>query len=85
MRFHSHRELLLRHNMGQKHTPILGGAYEVVGIVPGRIGYKGGEVDLSKIDEAKAAKLVKAGCPYLVKAAAKPAEKKEPAKAEKDK
>lgn len=71
--------------MEKKHTPILGGSYEVIGVKPGLIGYQGGKVDLSKIDEAKAAKLVKSGCPYLVKAASKPAEKKEPAKAEKDK
>ena len=69
----------------KKHTPILGGAYEVVGVKPGLIGYQGGKVDLSKVSEAKAAQLVKDGCPYIVKATPKPASTKEPAKAEKDK
>lgn len=54
--------------MAKKTTPILDGAYEVVGIVPGPIGYKNfGIVDLSKISAAKAEQLVKAGCPYLKK------------------
>lgn len=54
--------------MSKKSTPILDGAYEVVGIVPGPIGFKDfGIVDLSKINAAKAEKLVNAGCPYLRK------------------
>lgn len=66
-----------------KHATILGGAYEVVGVVPGEIGYKGGSVDLRTIDEAHAAKLVKAGFPYLKKAETKSTKQAEPAKAEK--
>lgn len=54
--------------MSKKTTAILDGAYEVVGLVPGPIGYKDfGIVDLSKLTEDKAEKLVKAGCPYLKK------------------
>ena len=50
-----------------KNTPILDGAYEVVGLVPGPVGYKGQTVDLSKITPARAESLVKQGFPYLRK------------------
>jgi hypothetical protein len=60
-----------------KTTPILDGAYEVVGIVPGLVGSPIGMVDLSKIPVAKAEKLVSIGFPYLRKAAPKPKRKKE--------
>ncbi len=50
-----------------KHTAILDGAYEVVGIVPGKVGYKGSEVDLTQITAAQADKLVTQGFPYLKK------------------
>jgi hypothetical protein len=50
-----------------KNTPILNGAFEVIGIVPGLVGYKKGYVDLSKINAAEAEKLVKQGFPYLRK------------------
>jgi hypothetical protein len=54
--------------MSKKTTPILDGAYEVVGIVPGPIGSGAfGIVDLSKIPAKKAEQLVKSGCPYLRK------------------
>jgi hypothetical protein len=67
-----------------KPSYILGGAYEVIGVIPGEIGYKGGSVDLRRIDEAHAAKLVKAGFPYLKKVESKqPGKQAEPAKAEK--
>lgn len=65
-------------------TPILNGAYEVVGVVPGPIGYKNfGIVDLSKLTPAKAEQLVKAGCPYLRKV--KVPVKEKPVEAEKKK
>lgn len=52
----------------KKTTPILDGAYEVVGVVPGPIAFKTfGIIDLSKIKADKAEALVKAGCPYLRK------------------
>lgn len=53
-----------------KTTQILDGAYEVLYVVPGLIGYKGGKVDLSKINAAQAEKLVAQGFPYLRKVAA---------------
>ena len=59
-----------------KHTPILDGAYEVIGIVPGKVGYKGSEVDLSQISAAQAEKLVAQGFPYQKKAE-KPSKKSE--------
>lgn len=52
-----------------KTTPILNGAYEVVGIVPGPIGTPIGMVDLSRIPEPTAERLVALGIPYLKKAA----------------
>ncbi|PRY90587.1 hypothetical protein [Mongoliibacter ruber] len=54
-----------------KTTPILDGAYLVVGIVPGLCGTKLGMVDLSKINAAKAEQLLAIGFPYLRKAPAK--------------
>lgn len=53
--------------MRNKNTPILNGAYEVIGVIPGEIGYRGRKVDLSKIDSKTAAALVKEGFPYLRK------------------
>lgn len=50
-----------------KNTAILEGAYEVIGIKPGPVGYKGGEVDLSRITAAQAEKLVAQKFPYLRK------------------
>mgnify|MGYP005753781945 CR=1 FL=1 len=50
-----------------KNTAILDGAYEVIGIKPGPVGYKGGTVDLSKITASQAEKLVAQGFPYLRK------------------
>lgn len=60
--------------MSGKNTKILDGAYEVVGLVPGPVGYKKGIVDLSKISVSEAEKLVAMGFPYLkkVKERAKP-------------
>lgn len=60
---------------------ILDGAYEVLGLVPGPVGYKGGTVDLSRIDAAKAEELIAQNFPYLrkvtkAKAAADPTGKK---------
>lgn len=65
-----------------KNTAILDGAYEVIGIKPGPVGYKGGEVDLSRITAAQAEKLVKQEFPYLrkVEKAAKKAAEAEPEK-----
>lgn len=50
-----------------KNTAILEGAYEVIGIKPGPVGYKGGEVDLSRITAAQAEKLIAQKFPYLRK------------------
>lgn len=50
-----------------KNTLILNGTYEVLGLVPGPVGYKGGEVDLSQITSAQAEKLVAQKFPYLRK------------------
>lgn len=50
-----------------KETLILDGTYAVIGLVPGKVGYKGGMVDLSKINAAQAEKLVAQGFPYLRK------------------
>lgn len=50
-----------------KNTKILDGTYEVLGIVPGLVGYAGGKVDLSKITAAQAEKLVAQGFPYMRK------------------
>lgn len=55
--------------MGKKGTPILNGAYEVILVKPGVIGYGKSFVDLSKLTPAKAEELVKQGCPYLRKVA----------------
>jgi hypothetical protein len=65
-----------------KNTLILDGAYEVLGLTPGPVGYKGGEVDLSVITVAQAEKLVKQGFPYLrkVEAAGKKAAEAEKGK-----
>jgi hypothetical protein len=60
-----------------KNTAILGGAYEVLGLVPGKVGWIGGVVDLSKINTEQAEQLIQEGFPYLKKV-----EKK--AKAEKE-
>lgn len=56
--------------MAVKHklTPILDGAYLVVGLVPGPCGSVLGEVDLSTIKADVAERLIKAGFPYLKKA-----------------
>jgi hypothetical protein len=51
----------------KKTTPILNGAYEVIGIVPGPIGTPIGEVDLSRIPVAIAEKLVAMNNPYIRK------------------
>ena len=53
--------------MAKKGTPILDGAYEVLHVKPGVIGYGKSFVDLSKLTPAKAEELVKQGCPYLRK------------------
>lgn len=58
-----------------KVTKILDGKYEVLGVKPGPIGTFMGVVDLSKIDEATAERLVARGSSYLRKAA-KPSGKK---------
>jgi len=63
-----------------KTIPILDGAYEVIGVIPGEIGYQGGKVDLSKISAAKAEQLVQDGFPYLRRTKAK-APRKRAAKA----
>ncbi|MBD3627609.1 hypothetical protein [Cyclobacterium sp.] len=57
-----------------KVTKILDGKYEVLGVKPGPIGTFMGIVDLSKIDEATAERLVARGSSYLRKA--KPSGKK---------
>lgn len=57
-----------------KTTPILNGAYEVVGIVPGQVGTPLGMLDLSKINAGTADKLIALKVPYLKKA--DPAKKK---------
>lgn len=59
-----------------KHTKILDGAYEVLGLVPGPVGYKSGIVDLSKITAAEAAELVRSGFPYLRKVTQRPKKQK---------
>lgn len=51
----------------RKTTSILGGAYEVVGVKPGPIGSRLGTVDLSKINEDMAERLVKAKSSYIRK------------------
>ncbi len=53
--------------MAKKKQLILDGAFEVVGLIPGPVGYKSGVVDLSKIGAPEAEKLVKDGFPYLRK------------------
>jgi len=63
--------------MAKKGTPILEGAYEVLHVKPGVIGYGKSFVDLSKLTPAKAEELVKAGCPYLRKVEKKAAPSKE--------
>jgi len=50
-----------------KNTPILDGAYEVLGLVPGRVGWSSGVVDLSKITAKQAEKLIEEKFPYLRK------------------
>jgi hypothetical protein len=54
-----------------KTTPILNGAYEVIGLVPGLCGSVFGMVDLSRIKADMAEKLIKAGFPYLRRSVAK--------------
>jgi hypothetical protein len=58
--------------MAKKTTPILGGAYLVVGLIPGPCGSQLGEVDLSRLTLEKAERLVQIGFPYLIKAPVKP-------------
>lgn len=58
-----------------KNTLILDGTYEVLGLVPGPVGYKDGTVDLSTIDAAQAEKLIAQKFPYLRKVQAKAAMK----------
>ncbi len=53
--------------MAKKGTAILDGAYEVLHVKPGVIGFGKSFVDLGKLTPAKAEELVKAGCPYLRK------------------
>ena len=60
-----------------KNTAILGGAYEVIGLVPGKVGWIGGVVDLSKITAEQAEKLIEEGFPYLQKAEKKASKKTE--------
>jgi hypothetical protein len=50
-----------------KNTPILDGAYEVVGLVPGKVGWTSGVVDLRKIKAEQAEQLIAEGFPYLKK------------------
>jgi len=50
-----------------KVTKILDGKYEVLGVKPGLIGTKMGVLDLSKIDEKMAEKLLEIGTSYLRK------------------
>ena len=67
--------------MGKKKTtPILDGKYEVVGVKPGKIGTPIGTVDLSRIDEDTAERLIKLKSSYIRKAEGKK-DKEEPAKA----
>lgn len=54
-----------------KSTPILDGAYEVIGIVPGKVGCPLGEVDLSRLTPELAEKLIAIKLPYLRKAVVK--------------
>ena len=68
-----------------KGTPILNGAYEVLHVVPGPIGYKTGTVDLSRITAAQAEKLVAQGFPYLRKAEKPPKPPKPPKEQDEDK
>lgn len=63
--------------MSKKTTPILDGAYEVIGIKPGPVGYKRGTVNLEHISEKEAENLVKQGFPYLRKGASTPAKSKD--------
>lgn len=51
-----------------KSTPILDGAYEVIGIVPGKVGCPLGEVDLSRLTPEMAEKLIAIKLPYLRRA-----------------
>jgi hypothetical protein len=50
-----------------KTTKILNGKYEVVGVLPGPIGTRMGILDLSKIDDKTAEKLISTGTSYLRK------------------
>lgn len=61
-----------------KTTPILDGAYEVVGILPGLVGTPIGEVDLNTIPAETAEKLIALKFPYLKKAAPKAKKAKAP-------
>ncbi|AWW31847.1 hypothetical protein DN752_17865 [Echinicola strongylocentroti] len=63
-----------------KTTPILDGKYEVVGVKPGPIGTKLGVINLAKINEKTAERLINLGTSYLRKVAA-PTDK--PAKTDK--
>src|SRR5690606_13363916 len=63
----------------KKVTPILDGKFEVVGVKPGKIGTPIGTVDLSRIDEDSAERLVKMKSSYIRKAEGKK-DKEEPAK-----
>lgn len=60
-----------------KVTKILDGKYEVLGVKPGPIGTFMGIVDLSKIDESTAERLVARGSSYLRKARPSGKNKKE--------
>jgi len=53
--------------MAKRGTLILDGAYEVLYVKPGVIGFGKSFVDLRKLTPEKAEQLVKAGCPYLRK------------------
>jgi hypothetical protein len=55
-----------------KTTPILDGAYEIVGIVPGLVGTPIGMVDLSKLTIERAERLISIGMPYIRRVPPKP-------------
>lgn len=53
--------------MSKKNQTILDGAYEVLHVVPGPIGYKRNLIDLRTISVQQAEELIKQGFPYLKK------------------
>jgi hypothetical protein len=61
----------------------LDGKYEVLGVIPGPIACQLGVVDLSKISEATAERLIALRNPYLRKVAPKKPTRKRPSKKEK--